>query len=134
MARSSRQQQADLRAAAPSAASAPQLSGRVVWTGSSSLDIRIELEQGGQQQLTALFTFVARDALTGRPYRINSVQPQTAEVGEGWEWEAGGVAALSCPCLRSRCLPQPGAALPLRPALPAHPALPSPAPTGPRAL
>lgn len=56
-----------------------ELSARVVWTGSSSMDIGIELEQGGQQQLTALFTFVARDPLTGKPTTITGVQPQTPQ-------------------------------------------------------
>ncbi|PRW20940.1 Acyl-coenzyme A thioesterase mitochondrial [Chlorella sorokiniana] len=56
-----------------------ELSGRVVWTGSSSMDIVIELEQAGQQQLTSLFTFVAREPLTGAPCRIPSVLPQTPE-------------------------------------------------------
>ncbi len=58
-----------------------QLSGRVVWTGTSSMDLAIELEQAGQQQLSALFTFVAREPLTGAPCRIPSVLPQTPEVG-----------------------------------------------------
>lgn len=62
----------------------PQMSGRVVWTGSSSLDIRMELEQAGQLQLSALFTFVARDALSGKPVRINSLQPQEQQVEPVW--------------------------------------------------
>lgn len=57
-----------------------QLSGRVVWTGNSSMDLAMELEQAGERQLTALFTFVARDPLTGAPCRIPSVLPQTPEV------------------------------------------------------
>ena len=56
------------------------MTGRAVWTGSSSVDLRMELQQAGQLQLTALFTFVARDALTGKPFAINSLQPQSAEV------------------------------------------------------
>ncbi|KAI7836665.1 hypothetical protein COHA_009441 [Chlorella ohadii] len=56
-----------------------ELSGRVVWTGTSSMDLAIELEQAGQQQLSALFTFVAREPLTGAPCRIPSVLPQTPE-------------------------------------------------------
>ena len=60
-----------------------QLTGRVVWTGTSSMDIVIELEQAGQQQLSALFTFVAREPLTGAPCRIPSVLPQTPQVRLG---------------------------------------------------
>lgn len=39
--------------------------------------------QGGQQQMSALFTFVARDAITGKAFAINAVQPRTVEVGQG---------------------------------------------------
>ncbi|KAL4433423.1 hypothetical protein ABPG77_010276 [Micractinium sp. CCAP 211/92] len=56
-----------------------ELSGRVVCTGSSSMDIRIELDQGGQQQLTALFTFVARDPLTLKSTAITAVQPESEQ-------------------------------------------------------
>jgi hypothetical protein len=53
----------------------------------------VSFAQGGQQRLTALFTFVARDALTGQAYAINPVQPQTAEVGQGG-------AAMNCRVVR----------------------------------
>ncbi|KAL4856193.1 Zinc finger MYND domain-containing protein 10 [Chlorella vulgaris] len=56
-----------------------RMSGRVVWTGKSSIDIRMELEQAGQRQLTALFTFVARDPLTGTAFAINRVQPESEQ-------------------------------------------------------
>ncbi|PSC69493.1 Acyl-coenzyme A thioesterase mitochondrial [Micractinium conductrix] len=56
-----------------------QLSGRVVWTGTSSMDIRLELEQGGGQQLSALVTFVARDPVSGKPTTITSVRPEGVE-------------------------------------------------------
>ncbi|EFN56026.1 hypothetical protein CHLNCDRAFT_145454 [Chlorella variabilis] len=59
--------------------------GRVAWTGTSSMDIRMELEQGGKQQLTALFTFVARDALSGKPFAINSLEPQSQQDRELFE-------------------------------------------------
>lgn len=58
------------------------------------MDIRMELEQAGQQQLTALFTFVARDPLTGAPCRIPTVQPQSAEVRDRC-WMACASASLS---------------------------------------
>lgn len=38
----------------------------------------MELEQDGVQQLVALFTFVARDALTGRAHAVNPVVPATS--------------------------------------------------------
>lgn len=37
----------------------------------------MELEQDGRQQLVALFTFVARDALTGKAHAVNPVVPAT---------------------------------------------------------
>ncbi|KAI7836532.1 hypothetical protein COHA_009597 [Chlorella ohadii] len=54
-----------------------KLTGRVVWTGSSSMDIQIDLEQAGQRQLTALFTFVARDVLTNKSHPITPLAPRT---------------------------------------------------------
>ena len=69
--------------------------GKVVWTGSSSMDIAIEVhqedastdttsdkEQSSKQSscvISALFTFVARDPLTGRSQRINYLEPKTEE-------------------------------------------------------
>jgi acyl-CoA hydrolase len=61
-----------------------QMTGRVVWTGSSSVDIRMELEQAGQLQLTALFTFVARDMLTNRPHAISPLTPKSRQVRLCW--------------------------------------------------
>lgn len=55
-----------------------KLSGRVIWTGKSSMDLQIEATQGpdtAQPNISALFTFVARDAMTGNPHCINPVQP-----------------------------------------------------------
>ncbi|EFN56025.1 hypothetical protein CHLNCDRAFT_145453 [Chlorella variabilis] len=59
-----------------------KMSGRVVWAGSSSVDIGMELEQAGQLQLTALFTFVARDMLTNRPHPISPLHPKTRQERE----------------------------------------------------
>lgn len=110
-------------AAAPS--SLLQLSGRVVWTGSSSMDIAMELEQAGQQQLTALFTFVARDPVTGKPAAVPALQPQTAEVGGRG---AGGAVLLveGWPCPpRCQLISRPAILLPcLIFRLPARLALP----------
>ena len=56
-----------------------KLSGRVIWTGNSSMDLLIEVTQGEDENalpnISALFTFVARDAMTGKAHRINPVQP-----------------------------------------------------------
>lgn len=61
------------------------LTGRVIWTGSSSLDILVEVRQGTEgggdgaalppPNMSALFTFVARDPITGTSQRINSLEP-----------------------------------------------------------
>jgi acyl-coenzyme A thioesterase 9 len=63
------------------------LSGRVVWTGKSSMDILIEVRQEDDEEedgsrknknkrppnISALFTFVARDPMTGKAHQINPV-------------------------------------------------------------
>lgn len=64
-----------------------RLSGKVVWVGRSSMQIRIELgedtlgEEGaaGAACLASTFTFVARDQMTGKAARINPLVPATAE-------------------------------------------------------
>jgi acyl-coenzyme A thioesterase 9 len=77
-----------------------KLSGKVVWTGTSSMDILIEVRQddnggGGDgdsdgnnkaseaattaPNISALFTFVARDPDTGKSHRINPVSPEDSE-------------------------------------------------------
>ena len=56
-----------------------QMSGRVIWTGTSSLDIQLQLKQGGTTAMRALFTFVARQALGGGSQAINPVVPKTEE-------------------------------------------------------
>lgn len=55
------------------------LSGRVIWTGNSSMDIEIKLQQDTNAAITALFTFVARNLRNGKSQRINSVEPSTVE-------------------------------------------------------
>jgi acyl-coenzyme A thioesterase 9 len=69
-----------------------KLSGRVVWTGKSSMDIVIEVRQeegdgssvvqGKNESLpniSALFTFVARHPVTGKAHQINPVDPEDAK-------------------------------------------------------
>ena len=41
------------------------------------MDIQIDLEQAGQRQLTALFTFVARDVLTNQAHLVTPLAPRT---------------------------------------------------------
>jgi acyl-coenzyme A thioesterase 9 len=55
------------------------LSGQVVYTGSSSIDIRLMLQQAGSADLSlvALFTFVALDPVTKKAAKVNAVQPRT---------------------------------------------------------
>lgn len=55
--------------------------GQVVYTGSSSLDIRLTLGQTHRDapSITALVTFVARDPATGRATRVNPLVPDTDE-------------------------------------------------------
>ena len=59
-----------------------------------SIDVRMELEQAGGLQLTALFTFVARDMLSNRPHPVAPLVPKTRLVGNGCSAE--GRASLSC--------------------------------------
>ncbi|KAK9832997.1 hypothetical protein WJX74_003894 [Apatococcus lobatus] len=58
-----------------------KLSGQVVWTGRSALDIRMQLSQGSEHlekaSLEALFTFVARDPFTLKSMEINPLVPST---------------------------------------------------------
>lgn len=55
--------------------------GQVVYTGSSSLDIRLTLGQTHRHDpsITALVTFVARDPATGSATRVNPLVPTTDE-------------------------------------------------------
>jgi acyl-CoA hydrolase len=96
--------------------------GRVVWTGRSSLDIRMELhqQQEGDGQapvdpsLVALFSFVALDPVTKKAIAINPLQVRWAGAGAGAGCRLqavgsrpAGQAAGTCRCsqLRARgCL------------------------------
>jgi acyl-coenzyme A thioesterase 9 len=53
-----------------------KMSGQVVWTGATSLDVRIQATQGGKMVLGALLTFVAREAVTGAPHPVNQLRPE----------------------------------------------------------
>ncbi|KAK9810539.1 hypothetical protein WJX72_012385 [[Myrmecia] bisecta] len=56
------------------------MAGRVAWTGTSSMDIRMEIVQKAYRDdpsLVAWFTFVARDPVTQKAMRVSPVVPQT---------------------------------------------------------
>lgn len=54
------------------------LSGQVTWTGTSSMEIRMEYRsQEGGTWLEAYVTFVVLDRETGRPRQIPAITPQT---------------------------------------------------------
>lgn len=55
--------------------------GQVVYTGSSSMDVRLILKQAhlDHPSMIALITFVARDPSTQKATKINPVVPQNAE-------------------------------------------------------
>eukprot|EP00877_Chromochloris_zofingiensis_P012664 jgi/Chrzof1/7651/Cz02g31190.t1 len=58
------------------------LSGQVVWTGRSALDIRVELCQephAPEPSLVALFSFVSLDPATKRATAVPALQPTTPE-------------------------------------------------------
>eukprot|EP00884_Botryococcus_braunii_P007169 jgi/Botrbrau1/16453/Bobra.0142s0049.1 len=58
------------------------VTGKVVWTGRSSMDILMELRQAHHQHdvsLAALFTFVARDPVTGQAMPVNPLVPGNPE-------------------------------------------------------
>ena len=56
-----------------------ELVGKAVWAGRSSMRIRMEAQQGGEPAMSAFFTFVARDASTGKATPVNKLRPETAE-------------------------------------------------------
>ncbi|KAL0055761.1 hypothetical protein WJX82_004111 [Trebouxia sp. C0006] len=65
-----------------------QVSGQVVWTGKSAMDIRMQLNQEhfkGEPSLVALFTFVARHPLTKKSTQLNALKTQTAEEKQQFE-------------------------------------------------
>jgi acyl-coenzyme A thioesterase 9 len=70
------------------------LAGQVVYTGSSSIDIRLTLQQLGTSDpsLVALFTFVARDPSTKHAARVNPVLPGT-DLEKMWFLERQQLAA-----------------------------------------
>ena len=59
----------------------------MVYTGSSSLDIRLTLGQSHRSDpsITALVTFVARDPATGRATRVNPIVPHTDQEAQWFD-------------------------------------------------
>jgi acyl-coenzyme A thioesterase 9 len=53
------------------------LSGQVTWTGTSSMEIRMQYESEGEVWLVAHVTFVVLDRETHRPTKIPPLLPQT---------------------------------------------------------
>lgn len=54
-------------------------SGKVVWTGRTSLDLALDVSQDGVSQIDALFTFVARDPVSNKPHSINPLKPEISD-------------------------------------------------------
>jgi hypothetical protein len=67
--------------------------GQVVYTGTSSIDIRLVMQQhnSSQPNLVALFTFVARDPTTGKATPVNPLVPGTKQE-KGWYREREEIA------------------------------------------
>ncbi|KAL4433426.1 hypothetical protein ABPG77_010279 [Micractinium sp. CCAP 211/92] len=90
------------------------MSGHVVWTGSSSMDVRMQLEQDGERQLTALFTFVAREMLTNAPHPVPPLQPRSKQDRDlfcerqraSQQRKAARAAAAGSSDLRRACSPE----------------------------
>lgn len=59
--------------------------GAVTWVGRSSMEMQLEVLQSSQVALVANFTFVARDAGTGKSAPINQVSPETEQEKLLWE-------------------------------------------------
>lgn len=57
------------------------MSGAVVWSGSSSMviDMQVRLVSDPQPWITASFTFVARSPLTGKAAKTNRLIPETSD-------------------------------------------------------
>lgn len=60
------------------------LSGRVIWTGSSSMLVRMTMRAGrrpgeGEQLLEADFVYVARDRAAGKAAKVHQISPATEE-------------------------------------------------------
>jgi acyl-coenzyme A thioesterase 9 len=69
------------------------LRGRVVWVGSSSMDIRMEVvDAAGRECLVSHFLFVARNPFTQTSQRVNPLRVESAEDREMFE-ERGQWAA-----------------------------------------
>jgi len=54
-----------------------ELSGQVTWTGTSSMEIRMEYKSEGQTWLEAFVTFVVLDRGTNKPTKIPPIVPET---------------------------------------------------------
>lgn len=83
-----------------------QLGGQVVFTGSSSIDIRLALHQAGSEDpnLVALFTFVARDPATRMAARVNALRPQS-ERERRWFDERQAIAVERKAARRAKSAP-----------------------------
>lgn len=71
------------------------MSGQVVHTGTSSLDIRIAVQQedATAPSLVSLFTFVARDPVNGAAVPVNRLVPQTEQQQTWFDERRAAVAA-----------------------------------------
>ncbi|XP_009626002.1 acyl-coenzyme A thioesterase 2, chloroplastic-like [Nicotiana tomentosiformis] len=69
------------------------IEGSVIWVGCSSLEIQLEVKQSTPEAynttesvaLTANFTFVARDSMSGKSTRINAILPETEKEKLLWK-------------------------------------------------
>lgn len=79
----------------PSVDKDQQLSGRVTWTGSSSMEIRMEVKTVGEENewLEAFFTFVTLDPESHKPIQISHLVPETNQ--ERVQFEMGALKAKS---------------------------------------
>ncbi|KAK2641577.1 hypothetical protein Ddye_023340 [Dipteronia dyeriana] len=70
-----------------------EIAGAVTWVGRSSMEIQLEVTQSSQDipeasesvALVANFTFVARDAKTGKSAPVNQILPETEQEKLLWE-------------------------------------------------
>ncbi|KAK1583446.1 hypothetical protein Q3G72_023862 [Acer saccharum] len=70
-----------------------EIAGAVTWVGRSSMEIQLEVTQSSQDTpepsesvaLVANFTFVARDAKTGKSAPVNQILPETEQEKLLWE-------------------------------------------------
>lgn len=61
------------------------LTGQVVWTGRTSINLHIELRAGDEPCLSSNFIFVARDPYTYKAVPINRLVPNTVAEKANWE-------------------------------------------------